>query len=77
MNRPSSTITAAAGGGLLAGVPLGTYLGGFLGGLVAYKWPGFYLVMSGSMDVEAALAGIITIIIATGFGYFKKETVLK
>ena len=76
MNRPSSTITAAGAGGLLAGVPIGTYLGGFLGGLLNYKAPEFYAILSNSMDVEAAIAGVLTIVIGTAIGYFKKEKVL-
>lgn len=76
MNAPSSTIKAAGAGGLLAGVPIGTYMGGFLGGFMNYQWPGLYAVMSNSMDVEAAFAGIITVLVAVGIGYFKKEKVL-
>lgn len=77
MNKPSSTIKAAGVGGLFAGVPIGMYVGGFAGGLINYNWPDFYAIMDKSMDVEAAIGGIVTVVVGTAIGYFKTEKVLR
>lgn len=76
MNKPSSTIQAAGVGGLLAGVPIGNYIGGFLGAMINYKAPEFYAILDKSMDVETAIGGVITVLVAAVIGYFKKEKVL-
>ena len=77
MNKPSSTITAAGVGGLVAGVPLGMYMGGIITGLINLYWPAVYEAINTVTDFEAAVSGIVTVAIATGIGYKKKENVLK
>lgn len=76
MNKPSSTIQAAGIGGLVAGVPIGSYIGGICGGLLSYKNPELYGALASATDVEAAIGGFVTVVIATVIGYFKKENVL-
>lgn len=76
MNRPSSTITAAGVGGLLAGVPIGSYLGGLTAGIINVKWPEIYAGIAQVTDVTAAIGGIYTVLIAFVIGYVKKENVL-
>lgn len=62
MNKPSSTITAAALGGALAAVAFG--------GLSIFG-PEFYVRVPPGMEAGVA------VLIGTLAGYFKKETVLK
>lgn len=76
MNKPSSTIQAAGIGGILAGVPIGTYLGSITMGIIAAAWPETFEKMTAVADLQSAISGIYTILIAVGFGYFKKENVL-
>ncbi len=76
-NAPSSTVKAAGIGGLLAGVPIGAYLGNLVTGLIAYAWPGAYEAMSSAADVKTAIIGIFTVAVTVAFGYYKKEKVLK
>ena len=77
MNAPSSTIKAAGIGGLLAGVPIGNYIGGIIAGLINVNWPAAYAAMAQVADVKSAICGIITVLVAVAIGYKKKEYVLK
>ena len=77
LKRPSSTITAAGVGGLVAGVPIGNYLGGIIYGLIALNNPEAVETMLGfGVDLKAAVSGIITVLVAFTVGYFKRERVL-
>lgn len=76
MERPSSTITAAGVGGLLAGVPLGGYLGSITMGVISAAWPDTFEALLNVANLQAAISGIYTVLIAFGIGYFKKENVL-
>ncbi len=77
MNKPSSTIKAAGLGGLLAGVPIGGYLGSITMGVIAGFWPDLADRLAGVGDLQSAISGVYTVLIAAGIGYFKKETVLR
>lgn len=64
MNRPSSTITAAGIGGMIAGMMMMA---------MALAWPEGYERLRVYPGAEAHLATAI----AVAVGYFKKENVLK
>ena len=61
MNKPSSTITAAAIGGAIASVMFGVF---------SIADPIHYALVPAGMEAGAA------VLIASVFGYFKKEKVL-
>ncbi len=76
MNKPSSTIQAAGIGGILAGVPIGTYLGSITWAIIGAAWPDVFESLAKVGDLQSAISGLYTVLIAVGIGYFKKENVL-
>ena len=77
MNKPSSTIQAAGIGGILAGVPIGTYLGSITMGIINAAWPDVFEALAVVGDIQAAISGVFSVVIAVAIGYFKKENVLR
>ena len=75
VTTPSSTAQAAGIGGVLAGVPIGSYLGGITAGMMNLHWPESYEAMQSVTDMPSAISGLYTAVIAFLFAWQKKENV--
>ena len=78
--KPTAKMQAAGIAGLVAGVPLGAWLGNIIVGVSSVAYPEFF----GSLDesswisvdeVRSAVSGILTLAVAGTMGYFKRESV--
>ena len=74
-SKPSSTAQAAGIGGVLAGVPIGTYLGGITAGLVNLQFPDAYESMQTVTDMPSTISGLYTVGVAFLIAWQKKENV--
>jgi hypothetical protein len=79
MKEPVASKVKAAGiGGLLAGVPVGAYLGNLVFGLAAVQWPETIIAIDESPAIsldqlKSAVSGIFTVLIAVLFAWSKRE----
>lgn len=78
---PSSTARAAGIGGVLAGVPIGTYLGNIAMALLAAYKPEFIEALQSVAEIDlvhefqAAISGLITVAVTFLIAWSKKEQV--